>query len=329
MTIVIEDFASRLLEGNPIGDPATRRVPVFLPPGYDPARRYPVAYFLGGYASKGVTILNDAAWEENRPQRLERLISTGRVRPLIGVFPDNWTRYGGAQYLDSPGNGPYASMIVREIVPWIDAKYPTISDPAHRAILGHSSGGFGAIRFAMDFPGVFGHCAFHAGDSLFEECYRPFFPKAVEGYRAFGGLDGYLAGFPHPLPRPDGWFDAVVMIANALAYSPHVEAKHGFDLPFDPETGEMREEIWTRWLAHDPVRRVAAHAAALRSLRTLWIDCGTRDEWNLHLGARALSTELRAHGVAHAVDEFDDGHMRTAYRYDLSLARIFPALPPS
>ncbi len=325
MTLVVESFASHLLEKNPLGDPNVRRIPVILPPGYDPKVRYPVAYILGGYVSKGVTPLNEAAWEENLPQRVERLVATGRVRPLIVVSPDGWTRYGGAQFLDSPGNGPYASSIARELVAWIDAKYPTRADPAHRAILGHSSGGFGAIRMAMDFPGVFGHCAFHAGDALFETCYEPFFPRAVEGYRAFGGLDGYLAGFPQPLPRPDGWFDAVSMIANALAYSPNPEARHGFDLPFDPATGAVRAEVWERWLAHDPVRRVGARAAALRALSSLWLDCGTRDEWNLHLGARALSTELRANGVAHEYSEFDDGHRGTSYRYDHSLARIFPA----
>ena len=59
-------------------------------------------------------------------------------------------------------------------------------------------------------------------------------------------------------------------------------------LPFDLETGELVDDVWERWLAWDPVRMVPRHADALRGLRAIYIDAGTRDEWYLDLGAKAM-----------------------------------------
>jgi enterochelin esterase family protein len=69
-----------------------------------------------------------------------------------------------------------------------------------------------------------------------------------------------------------------------------------------------------------------SRAAALRSLRLLRLDCGTRDEFNLLHGSRLFSRRLRELEIPHEYEEFDDGHMNTSYRYDLSLPRLARAL---
>jgi len=97
-------------------------------------------------------------------------------------------------------------------------------------------------------------------------------------------------------------------------------------LPFDSRTGRIRDDVWARWLAWDPARLVGRYESALRSLRLLFIDCGTRDEWNLHFGARVLAEELKSRGIPHRHEEFDDGHMQITYRYDVSLAALSQAL---
>jgi enterochelin esterase family protein len=110
--VIIEGFHSQALEGNPLGDPATRRVPVYLPPGYDAGKRYPSLYLLAAYSYRGLKFLNDDLWEENIQQRLDRLIASGLVRPMIVVMPDASTRYGGSQYLNSAATGRYEDSIV-------------------------------------------------------------------------------------------------------------------------------------------------------------------------------------------------------------------------
>ena len=94
----------------------------------------------------------------------------------------------------------------------------------------------------------------------------------------------------------------------------------------DPETGELREDVWARWLALDPVQLVDQYADNLKQLRLLFIDCGSRDEFNLQFGARILVRKLRALGVPHDYEEFDDGHMNIQYRYEVSLPKVVGAL---
>jgi hypothetical protein len=91
-------------------------------------------------------------------------------------------------------------------------------------------------------------------------------------------------------------------------------------LPFDPATGRLRDEVWARWLALDPVRMAAGHADQLRSLRGVYLDAGRRDQFWLDLGAAAFSAELDALGVEHAFELFDATHSGIEYRYPGGLA---------
>jgi len=122
-------------------------------------------------------------------------------------------------------------------------------------------------------------------------------------------------------------FTVLNILGMAACYSPNPAAPpFGIDLPVDLETGEFREEVWSRWLALDPALIVERHAGALRTLKLLHLDCGTRDEWHLHLGLRKFVRQLEALGVPHEHEEFDDGHMNVSYRYDVSLPKLARAL---
>ncbi len=94
-------------------------------------------------------------------------------------------------------------------------------------------------------------------------------------------------------------------------------------LPFDPRTGVLRPEVWQRWLDWDPVRMVPKYADAIRSLRAVWIDAGTRDEWFLDLGAQAFRDQLGKAGLPDdrvSFELFDSGHGGIDYRYPIALA---------
>ncbi len=113
----------------------------------------------------------------------------------------------------------------------------------------------------------------------------------------------------------------------AAAYSPNpATMPFGIDLPCDLETGAFREDVWQRWLAHDPIQLLERHAEALRAMKFLFLDCGVRDEWHLHLGLRLFVRRLAALGIRHEVEEFDDGHMNVQYRYQVSLPKLARAL---
>jgi enterochelin esterase family protein len=325
--VIIEEFHSQALERNPLGDPATRRVPVYLPLGYDEKQRYPTLYLLAGFGSRGLRFLNDDLWQENIPAQLDRLIAEGRVRPLIAVLPDASTRYGGSQYVNSAATGNYEDHIL-ELVAYIDNKYPTLADRDHRAIAGHSSGGFGALRFGMLHPETFGLVADHSGDKYFEMGFKPNFGELCRFNERVGeeGMAellrnpgaGLQTGAPH---------EVLSLLATAAAYSPNSQAPLGFDLPVDLHTGALRPDVWARWLQFDPVEIVDQHADALKSLRLLYLDCGRFDEYNLLYGARIFTDKLRALDIPFHYEEYDGSHRYMKHRYDVSFAAISAAMP--
>ena len=324
--IIIEEFHSKALEGNPLGDPATRKVPVYLPAGYDPTKHYPTLFLLAGFGSRGLRFLNDDLWEENIPKQLDRLIGGGSMQPLIAVMPDASTRYGGSQYVNSSAIGNYEDHIL-ELVAHVDSKYPTIPDSNHRAIAGHSSGGFGALRFGMLHAGTFGLVADHSGDKYFEMGFKPNFGELLRYCERVGeaGIAAWLknpglglrSGAPH---------EALSLLAAAAAYSPNANSPLGFDLPVDLRTGELRPDVWARWLAFDPAEIVEQHEAALRSLRLLYLDCGRFDEYNLLYGARLFTKKLSALGIPFRYEEYDGSHRYMRHRYDVSFSALSAAM---
>lgn len=328
--VEVVTFESRLLEGNPLRDSPRRQVPVYLPAGLEKAGagRVPVLYALAGFTGSGLSYLNYDFYQPSLPQRLDRMIESGRMPPAVVVMVDGMTRLGGNQYIDSSAVGPWARHVCEELVPWVERTYPVLPGRAHRGVFGKSSGGYGALMMGLEHADTFAGVVSHSGDAYFEYCYGVHFPTTVDTLRAVGGLTPYLERL-HSHPKlPRAWGDALIIVAQAAFFSPNPAAPHGFDLPFDLETGERREDVVARWRERDPVWLVERHAAALRSLRLLWFDCGTRDEWHLHHGTRMLARRLRAAGVPHVHEEFDDDHKQVGYRHEASLPVLARALLP-
>ena len=116
---------------------------------------------------------------------------------------------------------------------------------------------------------------------------------------------------------------AINTLAMAACYSPRGRT---FELPFDLKTGDLRPDVWKRWKAWDPIEMLGRHARALKRLRCVYLDCGTRDQFALHHGARIFAARARRLGVRVLHEEFDDDHMSIPYRYDRSFAVLSKSL---
>jgi enterochelin esterase family protein len=323
-------FESQALRGNRLGDPHLRPLSVYLPPGYDddPTRRYPALLMLSSHGNTGASLLNWRPWDESLNQQCDRLIASGACAPFVMIIPDTWTRLGGSLHLNTPALGNYGDYLLTEIIPYTDAHYRTIPDGAQRGVLGRSSGGYGALYHAMMNPGLFGAVADHSGDAYFEFMALPDIARLHRNLMRFGGLDGLFTAAGQPGAKDQTFFDCVSILTFAATFAPNPDAPHGFDLPIDIETGSLREDVWERCKAFDPLRLAADpdHAAALGRLKELFIDCGQYDEYNLQVGARLLSKTLTRMGVPHTYEEFPGGHRGTHYRYDVSIPRLVRAL---
>ena len=317
----------RVLEGNPLGDPAEREMPVLLPPGYDTtsSRRYPLLIGLQGFTGAGVQMLNFDPWQPNLAQRLEQLYDAGMPHVIVAL-PDCFTRLGGSQYRNSEAVGRYEDYVVEEIVQLMDATFRTVAAPEGRAVFGKSSGGYGALMLGMKHPEVFGALACHSGDMFFDLCYRVDFPAFCNSVNRYGGVEQWWESFESRLKKSQDDFVTLNTLAMAACYSPDAGGFMGIALPVDPYTCELREDVWARWLKHDPIYAVERYADNLRRLRLVFMDCGSQDEAHLHFGARVLSRKMKALGIEHTYEEFDDGHRGIQYRYSESLPRLAAAL---
>jgi len=322
-------IASAVLEGNRLGDPPQREVPIYLPPGWDAAdAAFPVIYILAGFTGRGQKYLETHPWHKGVALRYDEFVAKGDAPPAILVMPDCFTRMGGSQYVNSSFMGLYEDHLVQELVPFVDERYPVLA--GRRGVMGKSSGGFGAMRLSMLHPDVFPAAGSISGDCHFEYGYAAEFLSALRGLENCGGDPAAFLEAFFESPKLDGDGHAVInLLAMSACYSPSEDAPLGFDLPIELGTGRRLQDVWDRWLAFDPVTMIEKHADAWRSLDFLHLECGKRDEFHLQFGLRVLRERLLALDVPHDFEEFEGGHFGTDDRYLQLLPKMIDALASS
>ena len=356
-TLVVLEHTSRILKDNPLRDPHVRKLGVWLPPHYDASamRRFPVLYDLAGFTGSGLAHTNWKPFGDNVAERAARLIHEQKMGPAIIVFPDCFTALGGNQYVNSSAIGKYADYLTREIVPFVDREFRTLPDRDHRGCFGKSSGGYGAIIHGMKYAKYWGAIADHSGDAYFDFIYRADWPNTLNelaryrmperragriDVRAESGRKGLADGLDdgrikrflanvwkkEKLSMAEG--HCLMNVCMAATYDPDRRAPLGFRVPFNMESGEVIERRWAKWREHDPINLVTKYRASLNTLRGIYIDCGWRDQYQIHYGTRILSKRLAVAGIRHIYEEFDDNHSDIDYRMDVSLPFLYRALKP-
>jgi enterochelin esterase-like enzyme len=121
---------------------------VYLPPRYDPSRRYPVVYLLHGLPGSP----SEYVFGTRLGEFADRGIAAGTLRPFIAVMPPagQTSHYGGEWA------GPWERELLDTVVPWADSTFSTIRSPRGRILAGLSAGGYGAVDIALRNPSVFG-----------------------------------------------------------------------------------------------------------------------------------------------------------------------------
>ena len=98
------------LRGNPVGDPDRRLVLTYVPPGG--ASSLPAVYFLHGFSGSARSWTNVSLFQPTVPERLDALVATGAIPPVVGVFPDGATALGGTQWTNAPAVGRYQLSLI-------------------------------------------------------------------------------------------------------------------------------------------------------------------------------------------------------------------------
>jgi S-formylglutathione hydrolase FrmB len=251
----------------------TKDVVVYLPAGYDadPAKRWPVYYFLHGLGG------NETNWVEGG--KLDEVADKAGVQAIIvmpdadnSFYADSVTPMDFDACMDSGAglfipNQPhrdtcvrtpaYEQWITKDLIAWTDSTYRTIAAKPARAIVGFSMGGFGALVLSMRHKDLYAAAGSHSGvDALL---YKGPFP--------------YEAGKAELFTEVQGSGDMFVKWLTQL---------FGKDI--------------ANWRAHDP-------AYLVKDLKpgelALYLDCGTEDMFKLDNGARYLHELLEQKKIAH------------------------------
>lgn len=314
------ELSSRVLKHNPLGDPATRRVAVFVPDQATNHAPMPVVYYLPGFGGSSENAIKDPArWLKTS----EELANRGT--PVVMVIVDAKTRWGGSQYLNSAAQGNYANYICDEVVPLVERRYGIAPGATNRIIAGHSSGGFGALRLGMMRPRLFGSVVALSPDSYFEISHRYLVTKPSVTNFSLADLNALVKSPPGtPLPQNG---DLKYALALSAAYAPRGRWHPGeFDWLCDA-LGQPREEVWRRWLDNDPLIIVQKKRRAFRDTQAIYVEGPTEDAYKANEGARKIYEVLRARSARCAFYEPAGKHSdHVPERLERGIAWVFGRL---
>ena len=166
-----------------------RHVHVYTPPDYDadPKRKYPVLYLQHGGGE------DETGWVKQGHVNfiLDNLIAEKKAVPMIVVMERGYATRAGEQPA-APGRGfgggAFEDVVVKDLIPMIDATYRTIADREHRAIAGLSMGSGQAMQIGLTHPDTF------SAVGAFSGVFRQADPKA-----AYGGVFADPAEFDKKL----------------------------------------------------------------------------------------------------------------------------------
>ncbi|MBM3550103.1 MAG: enterochelin esterase [Alphaproteobacteria bacterium] len=258
---------SKVLNGNPLGDPHERAVDIYLPPGYRPWSRVPLLVDLAGFTGSGLGHTNWRAFTENVPERLDRLIASGAMGPVVVAFPDCYTRLGGNQYINSAGMGAYADFLIQEVVPQVESTFGC-GGQGRRGLFGKSSGGYGAIVHGMLHAQFWSAVACHSGDMAFDLVYLHDMAATLNVLAKHGrSVEAFIRHFEGQRKPSDKETHALMILAMAATYDPDPRQFLSIRLPVDLETCEIIPERWALWTRWDPLVLAETRTAELKKLK--------------------------------------------------------------
>lgn len=281
---------SPAIANNMLGDAEYRKVSVYLPPGYDQNGKsdYPVIYMLSDYngTNEGWSQLSGSFTET-----LDQIIKSGKVKPMIMVFPDGKTKVGGGWYTNSPVAGNWEDFVVTDLVKYIDQNFRTLPFAASRGIAGKGMGGYGALKLATKHPDVFS--AVYSLNALVDF-------ETIISHEYLWKNSFIIASKEKKYPTGDAF--ANQFLGMAVAFSPDMFNPMVGKLP-KTETGEIVTAIRQQWLEQDPMYMIQENLRNLNALKAISIDCSTSDAGIMLNGN--YSEKLKSKRIKHTFTYFN------------------------
>jgi hypothetical protein len=296
--VLSKEIRSENFAQNKIGVSPIRNLVIYLPAGYErSSARYPVIYFMP-------TPFDNyrAPFEKNNAQGLfDRAVQAGVIDKFILVCVDMTTPVGSSWYVNSPVTGNWEDFVVQELVLFVDRNFRTLASRDSRGIAGDFMGGYGALRFGMTHPEVFGSVyALHpvgTGSGLSPMYSLPNW-ETLANAKSLDDLDKevysrsriFTSIFQAHLPN----------VSKPPLYIDLQAHKEGDRLKIDSAvTARLRENFFIESL-------IPRYADNLKSLRGLKFDWARSDPNQDHVYAnQALTHKLNEFGIVHEAEEYN------------------------
>jgi hypothetical protein len=295
--VQFHEIRSESIAHNKAGVDPVRKMAVYLPAGYDEtsSQRYPVIYFLPNPFEENYRY----DFDHREAQRLfDQAIAEGVIGKFILVAVDMNTPLGSSWYANSPATGNWEDFMVRELVPFIDGKFKTIPSRDSRGISGVFIGGYGAIRFGMKHPEVFGTVyAMHPVGVATGVGVSMTIPKwdiltkakSIEDVKKDGGTRIFTSMFQAHLPNVD----------KPPLYADLPASLDGDRLVID---AALMDRFRNNFYLETMIPQYADNLKSLRGFKFDW----TRNDGNYdHVyGNQNFTRELNEFGVSHSAEEY-------------------------
>lgn len=294
---------------------------IYLPPGYEEGGPWPVIYLLHGDGGDEASYIDGSAGEDSDVKTVaDAAIAAGLMGGAVIVTPDasvdvaslpgEWPTVTyfdpGGFYVDSDLDGPYQTVLMDEVLPYVEANYDVLPGPEHRGLMGHSMGGFGTLHLALEY----GSDAWAAACAM--SPMAEFYVLTLSGPQVVGENPDLEV----PVPGQGKSFTNLYY-SLAASFSPNLEAPPWYvDHPIvwsDPSL-PIVDEIFDRWYAFDPMTRLEDPAARERLASIpLRMDVGDHDEYYFHIMAGDFSGRLDELGIAHEYELYEGLHSDRVY----------------
>jgi S-formylglutathione hydrolase FrmB len=284
---------SQSIANNMLGDSEFRRVSVYLPPGYDQNsdRNYPVIYMLSDMNGTNEDWFHISG-NQLLAEIIDNTIRSGKIKPMIMVFPDGKNKFGGCWYTNSSVSGNWEDFVVTDLVNYIDQNFRTLPFAMSRGIAGKGMGGYGALKLATKNPGIFSTVyslnALVDFETLISQPYL-----WDNSFKTAALATGY--------PTNDELADK--LLGMAVAFAPDKD-KTGMlgNLP-KTETGEIIQDVFEKWMANDLLKMIPQFSNNLNLLKAITVDCSTADA-KVMLNSN-YSDALKSNGIKHTISYFE------------------------
>jgi hypothetical protein len=295
--VIVRKLRSESIAQNKIGVDPARKILVYLPAGYDPSssQGYPVIYFLPNPFEESYRFDFD---RRNAQGLFDRAIADGVIKRFILVVVDMNTQLGSSWYVNSSTTGNWEDFMIQELVPYIDTNFKTLPNRDSRGVAGIFIGGYGAIRFGMRHPDVFGSVyAMHpvgTGTGVGVSMTIPKWDiltnaKSMGDVKKDGGTRIFTTMFQAHLPDPDKPPLFIDLLARRENRRLIIDAK-------------LMDRFRNNFYLESMIPQYADNLKSLRAFKFDW----TRNDANFdHVYAnQAFTRKLNEFGVAHEAEEY-------------------------